>query len=47
MNYNNLSLKDFRILKYLGCGGFSKVYLSYCRRDKKICVLKFIDKNKI
>jgi serine/threonine protein kinase len=47
LRYDHLMLKDFRIFKYLGCGGFSKVYLGYCKRDRKICVLKFIEKNKM
>lgn len=45
--YDHLDLTDFKILQYLGSGGFSNVYLAKCEIDQRICALKFIKKDSI
>ena len=44
---NKITLKHFDILKPIGSGGFSKVYLCRFREDGKFYALKLIDKDMI
>lgn len=43
-SFENMELSNFQLLKHLGSGGFSNVYLAKCEIDQKICALKFIKK---
>jgi len=43
-SFENMELSNFQLLKYLGSGGFSNVYLAKCEIDQKVCALKFIKK---
>lgn len=47
LNYDNLDFGDFDIIKFLGSGGFSQVYLARCKLDHQYCALKFIRKDSI
>ena len=42
---NNLTISDFNLIKCLGSGGFSTVYLARCLRNNKYYALKLIDKD--
>lgn len=46
-SFENVELRHFQLLKHLGSGGFSTVYLAKCEIDQKICALKFIKKESI
>lgn len=46
-NYINLQFTDFELIKHLGSGGFSTVYLARCKVDGTLCALKFIKKSSI
>ena len=40
-----VTLSDFKLIKCLGSGGFSTVYLSKCLKNNKYYALKLIDKD--
>jgi serine/threonine protein kinase len=46
-SFENIELKHFQLLKHLGSGGFSTVYLAKCEIDQRVCALKFIKKDSI
>lgn len=47
ISYETLEFSDFEIVKFLGSGGFSQVYLGRCRLDLQYCALKFIRKDSV
>lgn len=47
VSQKEVNLTDFVVYRCIGMGGFSRVYLGKCKRDGKLCALKFIDKNNI
>jgi hypothetical protein len=47
ISYEALDFADFEIVKFLGSGGFSQVFLGRCRLDMQYSALKFIRKDTI
>ena len=47
ISYESLEFADFEVVKFLGSGGFSQVYLGRCRLDMQFSALKFIRKDTI
>jgi serine/threonine protein kinase len=47
VSYDSLEFGDFEVLKFLGSGGFSQVFLGKCKLDYQYCALKFIRKDTI
>lgn len=44
ISYDRLEVNGFEIVRFLGSGGFSQVYLARCKLDQQYCALKFIRK---
>lgn len=47
ISYEALEFADFEVVKFLGSGGFSQVYLGRCKLDMQYSALKFIRKDSI
>lgn len=47
ISYDSLEFSDFQIIRFLGSGGFSQVFLAKCKLDYQYCALKFIRKDTI
>lgn len=47
VSYDSLEFSDFEIVRFLGSGGFSQVFLARCKVDQQYCALKFIRKDSI
>lgn len=47
ISYEALEFSDFEVVKFLGSGGFSQVYLGRCKLDMQYSALKFIRKDSI
>ena len=47
VSQNSTDIDDYKILKCIGVGGFSKVFLARDRRDGVFYAAKFIEKTKL
>ena len=47
MEYNNLSFKDFDIVKDLGSGSFGKVQLVRKKADQKLYAIKSVNMTRL
>ena len=47
MEYNNLSFKDFDIIKDLGSGSFGKVQLVRKKTDQKLYAIKSVNMTRL
>lgn len=47
LEYNNLSFKDFDIIKELGRGSFGKVQLVRKKSDQKLYAIKSVDMTRL
>lgn len=47
LEYNNLSFKDFDIIKELGRGSFGKVQLVRKKSDQKLYAVKSVDMTRL